>query len=243
MKDRVIVVEGIIGAGKTTFSRALADALGKDTLMLEEPDERGGGNPFLADYYKDPARWALSLQTHMLHARFRYQKLAQEYTLCGLGSAVLDRSYMGDTAFARLQLKQGYMTEIEYASYVEAYRTMTCSVLLPAVCINLRVSPLVALGRIQKRAAERPSREFESAVTLEYLEGLDQEICHMVDVLKGQGVLVMDVPWDFDRSTDEERAGAIKEVACEIQEATQKDYFDFTDDVLTVHRRLAIKSS
>lgn len=42
---KVVVVEGLIGSGKTTLSRELGLALGPTTLTLFEPDEKGGGQP------------------------------------------------------------------------------------------------------------------------------------------------------------------------------------------------------
>ena len=53
-KLRHIVVEGPIGAGKTSLARRLAARLGAD-LVLEQPDE----NPFLARFYDDMPRYAL----------------------------------------------------------------------------------------------------------------------------------------------------------------------------------------
>ena len=50
---RYVVVEGPIGAGKTSFARALASHLRGDCL-LEEPE----ANPFLAKFYEDIPRYA-----------------------------------------------------------------------------------------------------------------------------------------------------------------------------------------
>ena len=51
---RYIVIEGPIGAGKTSLARELALRLSADEL-LEQPDD----NPFLARFYDDMARFAL----------------------------------------------------------------------------------------------------------------------------------------------------------------------------------------
>ena len=51
---RHVVVEGPIGAGKTSLARRLADTWGGE-LLLEEPSE----NPFLPLFYKDMRRYAL----------------------------------------------------------------------------------------------------------------------------------------------------------------------------------------
>jgi len=50
-KYRYIVVEGPIGAGKTTLAKRIAAAIGAQTL-LEQPQE----NPFLEKFYRDAAR-------------------------------------------------------------------------------------------------------------------------------------------------------------------------------------------
>ena len=49
-RGRVAIVEGIIGAGKSTFSKELSQALGDDTLLLLEPDEKDNANPYLSSF-------------------------------------------------------------------------------------------------------------------------------------------------------------------------------------------------
>ena len=63
-KCRYVVVEGPVGAGKTSLARQLAGYLDADTL-LEAPDE----NPFLARFYEDMPRFALPTQLNFLFQR------------------------------------------------------------------------------------------------------------------------------------------------------------------------------
>lgn len=221
----VIVVEGIIGAGKSTLSQELGKALGSDTLTLMEPDEQGNANPYLADFYGDKTRWAFSMQIHLLISRLRMQQSAQWHSMSGRGNAVLDRSYFGDVCFARLMHGTGEITHREFETYRIAYQTMTASVLLPSVCVRLRVDPAVAAERIRRRAEMREGRRSELVIDLGYLESLDREIDSMVSTLEQQGVRVFEVPWTVDRQTPEDRIQAIQRLAAEIVETAPNDLF------------------
>jgi len=231
MRGKVVIIEGLIGSGKTTLSRELGQALGPQTLTLFEPDEKGGKNPYLADYYEEPARWSFTLQVHQLAARFRMHLQAQWHAMQGFGHAVLDRSYFGDTAFARLQLKSGLMSQREFDSYSALYHGMTASVLLPTICIRVLASPEICNERVAKRMESETGRACESAIDLDYLRGLELEIDHMVGVLRQQGVVVWDVPWDEERESAEQRKSAVEALAARIKNLQPPDLF------LDLHRR------
>ena len=67
---RVIVVDGNIGVGKTTFIRRIAHAL--DMIMIAEDFE---GNPYLSDFYRDQVTWAYKTQEWFIRNRFEsYEK-------------------------------------------------------------------------------------------------------------------------------------------------------------------------
>lgn len=231
MRKKVVIVEGLISGGKTTLTRELGEALGDNTLILIEPDEKGGVNPYLADYYEDSARWSFTMQTHLLALRYRMHMHAQWHAMQGHGHAILDRSYFGDTAFARLQVKLGLMTIREFETYTALYHAMTATVLLPTICLRVLVSPETAVRRIESRMEKETGRKCETAVSLDYLKGLDREIDHMVDVLRHQGVAVLDVPWDSERETPELRRSTVEGLAERIRSLDPIDHF------LDMHRR------
>ena len=230
-RGKVTVVEGIIGAGKSSFSKELAEALGDDTLYLREPDEKDNGNPYLADFYEDQERWAFTMQTHLLQERYKMHLHAQWHAMTSGGNAVLDRSYFGDTAFARLRVKTGAMTMREFQTYQSIYHAMTASVLLPSVCVHLQVSPEVSGERIRRRMEERTGRSCESAIDLSYLYSLQREENHMVDTLRKQGVQIISIPWDEDRSTPLDRLEVVREISEKISSHQPPDMF------LDLHRR------
>ncbi len=231
MSNKVVIVEGLIGAGKSSLTKELGAALGRNTLTLMEPDEQDNANPYLASFYENQERWAFTMQVHLLQARYMMHLQAQWHAMNKQGNAVLDRSYFGDTSFARLQVKTGAMTEDEFETYRSIYHAMTASVLLPSVCVRLVVSPEVAAERIRKRMELQTGRTCENVIDIGYLRDLDREITHMVGVLTGQGVHTIHVPWDADRRSASDRVEAVREIASQITECQPKDLF------LDLHRR------
>lgn len=199
--SKVIIIEGIIGAGKTTFAKALGKALGPNALTLLEPDEKEGANPYLADYYTDPKRWSFTMQAHLLGLRYRMHQHAQWHALNNHGHAILDRSYFGDTCFAHIQVKRGLMSQHEYETYCNLYKAMTASVMLPSVVINLNVKPETALARISKRMSEQTGRQCEATIPIDYLEELDDEIDRMCNVLADSGVDYARFDWNSECMT------------------------------------------
>lgn len=228
---KVVLVEGIIGAGKSVLTRELGAALGEGALTLMEPDEKDNANPYLADFYADPKRWAFVMQIHLLQARYRMHLNAQWHAMSGKGHAVLDRSYFGDTCFARLQVSTGAMTPREFGTYQALYHTMTSAVMLPNVCVRLLVAPEISEKRIKRRMFDREGRRCEEVIDLDYLRSLDREISHMTTVLRQMGVTVIDMPWDIDRESEEDRRSAVQSLAARIEQEEAPDIF------LDLHRR------
>ena len=230
-RGRVAIVEGIIGAGKSTFSKELSQALGDDTLLLLEPDEKDNANPYLSSFYEDQPRWAFTMQVHLLQARYKMHLNAQWHAMNGNGNAVLDRSYFGDTAFARLQIKNGVMSEDEFNTYRSIYQSMTSTVLLPNFCIHLMVNPAVAIDRIKARMEKETGRKCETTIDVGYLYSLYEENLHMINVLRNQGVGIIEVPWDQKRNNKNSRAEIVEKVAQQILSAPSPSPF------LDLHRR------
>ena len=198
----IIIIEGIIGAGKTTFSKILAEEL--EAIWLKEPDEENG-NPYLARFYKDPKRWALTMQMHLLNVRYKMHLNAQFINQYNNKNVVLDRSYFGDTAFARLQLNNGSINNDEYNTYKLFFNNMTSLVLLPKMCIYLDTSPDVASKRINKRMELQTGRTCENAIDLSYLQMLQIEEVKVIDYLDKKGVEVIRIDWNDDYTMDQIR--------------------------------------
>src|ERR1043165_4285598 len=96
---RYIVVEGPIGVGKTSLAEILAAEMGA-RLLREDPD----ANPFLAAFYKDPRRHAMSMQLFLLLQRYQHQTELAQGDLFARGGIVSDYLFAKDRLFATLTL-------------------------------------------------------------------------------------------------------------------------------------------
>src|SRR5690606_20492830 len=86
---RHIVVEGPIGAGKTSLARKLAERFGAQPVL-----EEAMGNPFLERFYRDSRRYALPTQLFFLFQRVnQLRDLAQHdlFSQAMVGDFLLDK--------------------------------------------------------------------------------------------------------------------------------------------------------
>lgn len=155
-KCRYIVVEGPIGAGKTSLARELADRLEAD-LMLEQPED----NPFLSRFYEDMPRFALPTQLTFLFQRAdQLRELAQLdlFRKPTVADFLLDK----DPLFARLNLRDD-----EFVLYEKVYSHLKPLTATPDLVIYLQAPVATLVERVRQRGVD-----FEQAIPDEYLARL-----------------------------------------------------------------------
>ena len=160
-KGAVISIEGLIGCGKTTLVANLCDK--HNYAPFFEPVET---NPYLEDYYKEPKRYAFTMQVHLLWERYKMFQSAYYRSLQG-EVCVLDRSPQGDYAFALVQDMDGYFTKNEFQTYKNMNQILHSQMANSDLVIWLDVSPEEVIERIKKR-----SRNCEYNIPIEYLQHL-----------------------------------------------------------------------
>lgn len=151
-----VVVEGAIGAGKTSLARKLGARLGAE-LLLEAPGE----NPFLERFYAEPIRYALATQLNFLFQRADQVKALSQLSLFSR-TVVADFLLDKDPLFAALNL-----SEDELALYQKLYAHLQPQSPKPDLVIVLQAS----LDTLMNRVARRGIR-YEQQMTPEYLAQL-----------------------------------------------------------------------
>ena len=94
-----LAIEGGIGAGKTTFSKWLAQDLGAE-LMLERFEE----NPFLEKFYENPETHAFSVELSFLADRYKQMHGAIKSRHLFRQRLVADYSFAKRLLFAKVNL-------------------------------------------------------------------------------------------------------------------------------------------
>ena len=155
-RHRYIVVEGPIGVGKTSLTRALSKRFNARSVfeLVEE-------NPFLASFYQDRNKHAFQTQLFFLLSRFKQQQELFQQELFSQVT-VSDYLFAKDRIFASITLDPN-----ELALYERVYEHLGPRVMKPDLVIYLQARLDVLLARIRKRG-----REFERKFDPEYLAEL-----------------------------------------------------------------------
>ncbi len=187
-ENRYLVIEGVIGAGKTSLARLLSDRL-KAQLVLEEVED----NPFLKDFYRDRARFAFQTQMHFLFSRYQQQRGLRQLELFS-ERLVADYLFQKDRIFAGLNL-----SERELALYERLVGWLELDVMRPDVVVYLQSSPDTLLDRIARRG-----RPYEKEMERDYLRQLNEAYNHFFFHYVDSPLLVVNTNGiDFVNNPDE----------------------------------------
>jgi len=158
VEPNYIVVEGVIGVGKTSFAKMLSERLQAD-LIAEEVFE----NPFLADFYKNRKRYAFQCQLNFLISRYQQQ---QQLIIRDLFAQkiVADYLFAKDSIFASVTL-----SERELILYERLSDVISQDIPKPDLVIYLQGNTQTLLERVRKR-----NISFEKPVDFEYLDVLNK---------------------------------------------------------------------
>ena len=152
-----IVIEGNIGAGKTSLSKRIAEQFNSQLIL-----EKFADNPFLPKFYENPERYSFPLELSFLAER--YHQLNKELNNRDLFSSfsVADYYFMKSLIFSKSTLSAD-----EFNLYRQLFDIIYNSLPKPDLFVYLHVSVEKLLKNISKRG-----RDYEQNISPDYLQSI-----------------------------------------------------------------------
>lgn len=202
---RYIVVEGVIGAGKTTLAKLLAERF-QGQLVLEQFED----NPFLPRFYEDSVRWAFQTQLTFLASRFHQQK---NLALGDLFHAVTvsDYAFDKDRIFAQTTLNGDEMD-----LYETMYAIMQPATPKPDLVVYLRSAPERLMQNIRKRG-----RSYEADMDAGYIAALHDAYDAYFRTYTRSPLLIVDATQMDFVANPEEREALVERITKPPREGTE----------------------
>lgn len=192
--NNIIAVEGLIGAGKTTFLKNHAQKIIPNTNTIFEPINQWTNTNYIYDntpnddmnillkLYKNPSRYSYSFQNWVLFTRAQQietylntKPKKNEYIL-------MERSFASANIFAQVLHEQKLLTNMEMNMFKQIHQTYSQKY-NNTKYIYLQCKPNICMERIQKR-----NRKEEQFINLEYLHKLQTKHENWFTYLKKQKI-------------------------------------------------------
>lgn len=173
-----IAIEGNIGAGKTSLAGKLSEDFGGQIVL-----ERFADNPFLPQFYKDPQRYAFSLEMSFLADR--YQQLSDDLLQVNPQTdfVVADYHIIKSLIFSKVTLGDD-----EYILYKKLFDIMYGEMRRPGLYVYLYQTTETLLEHIKLRG-----RSYEQEIEADYLDKINEGYLDYIKTHSGLNVLVLDV--------------------------------------------------
>lgn len=195
MSLNYLVIEGNIGAGKTTLAQMISKKYSANLVLEQFAD-----NPFLPKFYQNPEQYAFPLEMAFLAAR--YNQLNREFS----GVDLLSSFTISDYYFMKsLIFSQNTLHPDEFELYRQFFTIIYDKMPKPDLYIYLHKDTDLLLENIAFRG-----RSYESYITKEYLEKITQGYLNYFNQQNDIPILNIDTnrldfenkPQDFDKITN-----------------------------------------
>lgn len=189
-----IAIEGNIGAGKTTFCKKLK-AEYDCNLILEQFDD----NPFLPLFYKEPERYAFTVELFFMTERYKQlekfllnRNLFDQFTLA-------DYTFKKTLLFARQNLPEG-----EYRLFNQMFQVLDQNFPRPDILVYFHRSVDILMNNIKKRG-----RAYESYITEDYLNTVQNSYFDYFRSIISYPIVIIDLK-DIDFKDNERNYEEVK---------------------------------
>lgn len=175
---RFICVEGNIGAGKTSFCKMINEEYDCN-LILEQFDD----NPFLPLFYKDPERFAFTVELFFMTERYKQMEAMLVTQSLFSSFTIADYCFVKTLLFARKNLK-----ESEFRMFQKLYQTLNQSFPQPDLMVYFHRNIDVLQQNIQKRG-----RTYETNISNDYLSTIQDAYFEYFRNILSYPVLIIDI--------------------------------------------------
>jgi deoxyadenosine/deoxycytidine kinase len=189
-----LVIEGNIGAGKTSFCEKVHGEYNCKVILEEFAD-----NPFLPFFYEDPARFGFTVELFFMTERHKQlqkqlvnQDLFFDFTLA-------DYFFTKTQLFARNNLE-----EEEFRLFTKLFNVLNQSFQPPDLLVYFHRNVDILLSLIEKRG-----RAYEKNITREYLEQIQNAYFEYFRNIVSFPILIIDLN-TIDFMANEKHYGEIK---------------------------------
>jgi len=189
IKYNYVVIEGNIGAGKTTLAGRIADQFNAHLVL-----EHFADNPFLPKFYNEPDKYSFPLELSFLASR--YKQLKEELVPQDLFKSftVADYYFMKSLVFAASTLNGD-----EFNLYRQIFYIIYGSLPKPDIYVYLHLNTDRLLDNIERRG-----RNYEKSITKEYLQKIQDSYFSFFKQNPENKYLVIDInEIDFVASNDD----------------------------------------
>lgn len=175
---RFLVIEGNIGAGKTTLSKMIAREFNAQLVLEQFAD-----NPFLPKFYNDQERYSFPLELSFLADRY-YQIKKQVFNPDLFHSLIVADYFFAKSAiFAQNTLKDD-----EYRLFRQIFDIVFESMPKPDLYVYLHADTNQLLKNIKTRG-----RDYEQNISADYLEKIKSGYFNFFKQVTSFPILIIDI--------------------------------------------------
>ncbi len=186
-----IAVMGLIGAGKTIFSKIFSES-NEDYKLVEENTTK---NEMFELFYKNIEKYAMAFELNILLDRIEQHKKNDNNN-----SIIYDRSIYEDIAFVEMLVHSNFIDSMQANVYYRYFnKLINKSYCTYDLIIYLKCNPKVCIERIQKRNRQG---EVEN-IKLEYLQNLEKQYKILKKEMIKSGKNILEVDLNENKSEEE----------------------------------------
>ncbi|MFW5805667.1 MAG: deoxynucleoside kinase [Bacteroidales bacterium] len=189
MENNFLIIEGNIGAGKTSFVQKLCKLRNYRGVY-----EQFENNPFLPKFYEDPEKYAFTVEMSFLADRYHQLKNEIHQQDMFTNGIVSDYYLVKSLIFARSTLSSQ-----EFDLYRNIFNIIYKRLPSPDVYVYLHKSPEKLLSNINKRG-----RVYEKSISTDYLKSIEDSYLMFFKQHPDIPVLIINTEdLDFVKSDDD----------------------------------------